>query len=188
MSFQCCWLPVWSLGLLWSLASLIILSDVCVREKGRTRESFGKCYRKGRGDRHTALFPKLFLIVAVWRRQVPQWQRSKNKSLLIRLWKFSKCLDPLLVDLEEGLLEVQKLFFLHWSERILCFFANYFWGSQARNIFWFAFPIKMRIPYKNKHSNMSCATGRVQLELKAAANSNKISKNAFIFTQTIQSI
>lgn len=83
------------------------------REKGWTRESFGKCYRKGRGDRHTALFPKLFLIVAVWLRQVPQWQHSKNKSLLIRLWKFSKCLDPLLVDLEEGLLEVQKLFLLH---------------------------------------------------------------------------
>lgn len=58
------------------------------RESGRKREreSFGKCYRKGGGG-HVALFQKLFLIVAVWCRQVSHWQRSKNKTLLIRLWK-----------------------------------------------------------------------------------------------------
>lgn len=58
-------------------------------------------------------------------------------------------------------------------------FSQTIFGAHKLEIFsGLLVPIKMRITYKNKHSNMSCATGRVQLELKAAANSNKISKNA----------
>lgn len=104
-------------GLLRSLASLIILSDERgrggEREKAKERESIGKCYRKG-GDGDAARFWKLFLIMTLWRRRASQWQASKNKTLLICLWNFSKCLHPLLVDLqEEGLLEVVKLFLFH---------------------------------------------------------------------------
>lgn len=106
------------------------------RMRKRERESFGKCYGKGGGDGHAALFRKLFLIVAVWRRQVSQWQRSKNKTLSIRLWNFSKCLHPLLVDLrEEGLLEVEKIFLFHWLEQCPYFFSANYFGAFKPDMF-----------------------------------------------------
>lgn len=148
-------------GLLWSLASLIILSDERGRGWERERESFGKCYGKGGGDGHAALFRKLFLIVAVWRRQVSQWQRSKNKTLSIRLWNFSKCLHPLLVDLrEEGLLEVEKIFLFHWLEQCPYFFsANYFGAFKPDMFSGLSVDTKKKKKKGYKHEGMSCATG-----------------------------
>lgn len=99
--------------LLWSLASLIILSDERGREKKKREgeNALVSVTEKEEEMGTQAHFQKSLRIVAVWCRQVSQWQHSKNKTLLIR---FSKCPRPLLVDLrEEDLLDLEQLFLSH---------------------------------------------------------------------------
>lgn len=99
-------------GLLWSLASLIILSDERGRgEKKREGEKASVSVTEREEETDTQLIFGSCSVVAAWRRRVSQWQRSKNKIVLIR---FSKCLHPLLVELrEEDLLDREKLFLFY---------------------------------------------------------------------------